>query len=61
MAVGRCMYDSALADRCQIDGAAVLDTLGYDDGRHLGRNVGIMLAIIAGYRLAGWAVLRLRR
>lgn len=57
----RCMYDSALADRCQIDGAAVLDALGYDDGRRLGRNVGIMLAIIAGYRLAGWVVLRWRR
>ncbi len=52
----RCMYDSPLAASCGIAGQAVLDTYGYQSG-HLGRNVGIMLAIVAGYRLAAWAVL----
>ncbi|KAF5025872.1 hypothetical protein F66182_2041 [Fusarium sp. NRRL 66182] len=56
----RCMYDSPLADRCQIDGQAVLDQYGYSTG-HMGRDVGIMLCIIAGYRLAAWLVLKLRR
>ncbi|WXC65773.1 hypothetical protein SNK03_011561 [Fusarium graminearum] len=56
----RCMYQSALADQCKIDGQAVLDQYGYSSG-HLGRNVGIMISIIAGYRIAAWLVLVLRR
>lgn len=56
----RCMFDSPLADQCQIAGQAVLDQYGYGTG-HMGRNVGIMIAIIAGYRLAAWVVLMLRR
>ncbi|KAF4965242.1 hypothetical protein FSARC_6961 [Fusarium sarcochroum] len=56
----RCMYESALADQCKIDGQAVLDQYGYSTG-HMGRDVGIMISIIAGYRLAAWLVLKLRR
>ncbi|KAH8650461.1 P-loop containing nucleoside triphosphate hydrolase protein [Ilyonectria robusta] len=56
----RCMYDSPLADRCKIDGQAVLDQYGYETG-HTGRDVGIMISIIFGYRLASWIVLRVRK
>ncbi|KAI8715406.1 hypothetical protein NCS52_01048200 [Fusarium sp. LHS14.1] len=56
----RCMYNSPLADQCKIDGQAVLDQYGYSTG-HMGRDVGIMISIIAGYRLAAWLVLILRR
>lgn len=55
-----CMYKSSLADQCKIDGHAVLEQYGYSTG-HMGRNVGIMVSIIAGYRLAAWVVLKLRR
>lgn len=56
----RCIYDSPLADQCQIPGQAVLDLYGYAPGR-LGRNVGITIAITFGYRFAAWLVLRLRK
>ncbi|KAI0006898.1 P-loop containing nucleoside triphosphate hydrolase protein [Xylariaceae sp. FL0662B] len=55
-----CMYQTSLADRCQIAGQGVLDVYGYETG-HLGRNVGIMLAIVVGYRVAAWVVLMLRK
>lgn len=55
-----CMYNSSLADQCKIDGHAVLEQYGYSTG-HMGRNVGIMVSIVAGYRLAAWVVLKLRR
>ncbi|KAM0436012.1 hypothetical protein ACHAPT_002904 [Fusarium lateritium] len=55
-----CMYDSPLADQCEIDGQVVLDQYGYSTG-HMGRDVGIMISIIAGYRLAAWLVLMLRK
>jgi hypothetical protein len=62
LASGRCncMYRTDLADQCLIRGQGVLDQYGYTPG-YLGRNVGIMLGIIAGYRLAGWIVLKLRK
>ncbi|KAH7143896.1 P-loop containing nucleoside triphosphate hydrolase protein [Dactylonectria macrodidyma] len=56
----RCMFESSLAEQCKIDGQAVLDQYGYKAG-HMSKDVGIMIAIIAGYRLAAWAVLKLRR
>ncbi|KPM46008.1 hypothetical protein AK830_g531 [Neonectria ditissima] len=56
----KCMYDSPLADQCKIAGQAVLDQYGYKGG-HMGRDVGIMIGIIFGYRLASWAVLMIRR
>jgi hypothetical protein len=56
----RCMYQTNLASRCQIAGQGVLDQYGYRPGNMV-RDVGIMLAIIAGYRIAGWLVLRFRK
>lgn len=52
----RCMYETNLAAECRIDGQGVLDQFGYRDG-YLGKNVGIMIGIIAGYRLVAWLVL----
>lgn len=52
----RCMYETELAAECRIDGQGVLDQFGYRDG-YLGKNVGIMIGIIAGYRLVAWLVL----
>ncbi|OBR13683.1 ABC transporter [Colletotrichum higginsianum IMI 349063] len=56
----RCMFQTPLAGECKIAGQGVLDTYGYTED-HFARNVGIMLAIIAGYRLAAWAVLKLKK
>ncbi|PNY25804.1 ABC transporter G family member 15 [Tolypocladium capitatum] len=56
----RCMYESPLADQCKIAGQGVLTQYGYQTGQ-LGKNVGIMIAIIFGYRLASWVVLKLRK
>lgn len=54
------MYISDLASQCQIRGTAVLDQYGYATGR-TGKWVGILIAIIAVYRLFGWIALQLRR
>lgn len=56
----RCMYETGLAAECRIDGQGVLDQFGYRDG-YLGKNVGIMIGIIAGYRLVAWLVLMWKR
>jgi len=56
----QCMFVTPLVDQCMIAGQGVLDQYGYKPG-HTGRNVGIMIAIIAGYRIAGWLVLVLKR
>ncbi|KAL1306206.1 hypothetical protein AAFC00_004304 [Neodothiora populina] len=55
-----CMYESDLQDQCMIRGTAVLKQYGYgtDD---TGKWVGILLGIIAAYRLLGWVVLYIRR
>ncbi|GAO14173.1 uncharacterized protein UV8b_06585 [Ustilaginoidea virens] len=55
----RCKLESPLARECKIAGQAVLDQYGYSD-ETTGRNVGIMVAIIAGYRIASWVALKLR-
>jgi hypothetical protein len=54
------MYETGLAAECRIDGQGVLDQFGYRDG-YLGKNVGIMIGIIAGYRLVAWLVLMWKR
>ena len=54
------MYPSELADRCKIDGKAVLEAYNYAEGS-TGKWVGFMLAIIVFYRLAGWVVLWAKR
>jgi len=56
----KCMYQTELAPQCQIDGQGVLDQYNYSAGL-TGTWVGIMLAIIAGYRILGWLVLILRK
>lgn len=56
----RCMYQTELADQCRISGQGVLDQYGYAPG-YLGKNVGIMVGIIAGYRIAAWLALMWRR
>ena len=56
----RCMYSSELEDVCKIDGRAVLATYGYKTG-DTGKYVGIMMGIIAGYRVLGWLVLYLKK
>jgi hypothetical protein len=55
-----CMYPSELANQCLIKGQAVLDTYGYTPG-NTGKWVGILLAIVFGYRLLGMGVLYLKR
>lgn len=56
----QCMYTTDLADQCQIRGTAVLDSYGYVTGR-TGKWVGILIGIIAVYRLFGWIALQLRK
>lgn len=54
-----CMYESALSEKCMIDGNAVLENYGFSSGAG-GTSVAIMIAIIAGYRALGWLVLYVR-
>ncbi|KAL2140645.1 hypothetical protein VTI28DRAFT_3541 [Corynascus sepedonium] len=56
----QCMWQTDLADQCLIRGQGVLDQYGYKPG-HMGKDVGIMMAIILGYRVAGWVVLKLKK
>lgn len=53
-------YETELADQCLIAGDGVLQNYGYHTGE-TGKWVGIMIGIIAGYRVLGWVVLHLRR
>ncbi|ORY55862.1 P-loop containing nucleoside triphosphate hydrolase protein [Pseudomassariella vexata] len=55
-----CMYRTDLMDLCMIRGQGVLDQYGFEPG-NMWRNVGIVLTIVAGYRIAAWIVLSLRR
>lgn len=54
-----CMYNSPLRSQCLIPGTVVLEQYDYALGKQ-GMWLGIIVAIIAGYRLAGWAVTMLR-
>lgn len=56
----QCLYQTDLAGQCRIAGQGVLDQYGFQPG-HMGKNVGIMIGIIAGYRVAAWLVLMWRR
>ncbi|KAH8816310.1 putative ABC transporter [Xylogone sp. PMI_703] len=53
-----CMYQTELAPQCRISGKGVLAQYGYSTG-HTGEWVGILLGIVLGYRLLGWAALAL--
>jgi ABC-type multidrug transport system ATPase subunit len=55
-----CMYDSPLASQCRIPGDAVLQSLGYGS-EDRGLWIGVMIAIIAFYRIATYVVLKLRK
>ena len=55
-----CMYPSSLQDQCKIDGRAILQSYGYNEGR-TGLWVGILLCIVLGYRLLAWVVLMLKK
>ncbi|KAH9827792.1 ABC transporter G family member 17 [Teratosphaeria destructans] len=55
-----CLYASDLQDQCLISGDVVLQNYGYKTGQ-TSKWVGIMVAIILGYRVLGWLVLYLRR
>jgi hypothetical protein len=55
-----CMYPSDLEPLGQIRGTAVLDTYQYSTDR-VGEWVGIMIAIIAAYRILGFAVLWVKK
>jgi ABC-type multidrug transport system permease subunit len=55
-----CMYQTDMADQCQIRGTGVLQSYGYATGR-TGKWVGILIGIIAVYRLFGYIALVLRR
>jgi hypothetical protein len=54
------MWQTDLADQCLIRGQGVLDQYGYQPG-YMGKDVGIMIGIIFGYRLAAWIVLKLKK
>ncbi|KAJ5943668.1 hypothetical protein N7516_003836 [Penicillium verrucosum] len=56
----RCMWSTDLEDQCLIRGTGVLESYGYSTGR-TGKWAGILLGIIAGYRVLGWIALYLRR
>lgn len=55
-----CMYPSGLQNQCQIDGRAVLQSYGYQQGR-TGLWIGILLCIVLGYRLLALGVLMLKQ
>ncbi|KAL4862775.1 hypothetical protein BDV12DRAFT_206988 [Aspergillus spectabilis] len=56
----QCTYSTDLADQCLIRGTGVLEEYGYATGR-TGKWVGILIGIIAVYRLLGWIALVLRK
>ncbi|BCR89275.1 putative ABC transporter [Aspergillus chevalieri] len=56
----RCMYSTDLEDQCLIRGTGVLEQYGYGTG-NMGKWVGILIGIIAGYRVLGWLALVWRR
>jgi energy-coupling factor transporter ATP-binding protein EcfA2/ABC-type multidrug transport system permease subunit len=55
-----CAYESELSGQCKIDGRAVLQYYDYPTGQ-LGKTVGIMIGIIAVYRVLGYLALRFRK
>lgn len=56
----QCMYQTGLASQCKIDGKGVLEQYGYGTGNE-GKWVGIMLAILVGYRVLGWVIMCLKK
>ena len=54
------MWSTELQDQCLVSGRYVAEYYGYAKG-YMGKDVGIMLGIIFGYRLAAWLVLKLKK
>lgn len=50
-----CLYQSILQPECKIDGSAILENYGYATGREA-EWAGILIGIIAAYRLFSWGV-----
>lgn len=58
----QCMYPSDLQSEGRIRGTAVLDAYHYShDGVKVGQWIGILISIIAAYRILGYLVLVLQR
>ncbi len=55
-----CMYQTELASQCRISGTGVLGEYGYKTGK-TGEWVGILLAIVTGYRLLGLLAMFIRK
>lgn len=55
----QCMYPSDLQDQSRIRGSAVIDAYNFDGD--VAEWLGIMVAIIVGYRILGWLVLVVKR
>jgi len=55
-----CSYQTVLESQCKIAGSGILDQYGYKAGLN-GTWAGILVGIIAGYRLLGWAALAFRK
>ena len=53
------MYETELASQCKIAGKGVLAVYDYPT-ESTGKWVGILLAIVFGYRFLGWAILAMR-
>lgn len=56
----RCMYATDLEPVCRVSGTGVLNQYGYKTGR-TGEWIGILLAIVMGYRLLGLLALWMRK
>ncbi|KAF4595079.1 hypothetical protein GQ602_000692 [Ophiocordyceps camponoti-floridani] len=55
----QCTYPPMPEDPCRISGNRVLEQLEYSP-KNLGRDIGIVLAMVVGYRLAAWVVISRR-
>lgn len=55
-----CTYQSDLASMGKIRGTSILAQYGYSTGRQ-GEWIGIMIGIIAGYRILGWLALVIKK
>ncbi|KAF2861199.1 putative ABC transporter [Piedraia hortae CBS 480.64] len=56
----RCSYPADPSNPCQVNGTTVLKRYGFEK-QSTGHWIGVLIAIIAAYRLLGWLVLYFRR
>ncbi|RDA87719.1 hypothetical protein CP532_1765 [Ophiocordyceps camponoti-leonardi (nom. inval.)] len=55
-----CMYNTASASRCEIEGKAILDQYGFTHNNTV-RDICILVAIILVFRFAAWITLRIKK